>query len=55
LGISQIIANKLKAFMDCECVKEWASALKAAEIICPEIASYLKLSVFLQTQQLVVE
>ena len=54
-----MIANKLKAFIDSEFVKECRSLLKAAEIIYPEITSSLKLSVFsffpFQTQQLIVE
>jgi len=46
LDISQIIANKLKAFTDLQFVKECASVLKAAEILRPEITSFLKLSEF---------
>jgi len=46
LGISQIISNKLKAFMDSEFVKECASVLKAAEILCPEITRFFKLEFF---------
>jgi len=33
--------------MDSEFVKECTSVLQAAEIFCPEISSFLKLSVFL--------
>jgi len=51
---SQITGKKSKPSPNGKYVTAYTSVLQAAEILCPEISSILKLSVFLQTQQLIV-